>query len=105
MAKRPKPPTRAERLAAEAKQLELTLKRSGVLRNRANKLRGARPAFPDLDVSKAGLAPMSQAVSPNGFRRSKTIAVPAGFHIGTPHKQGMQLMPNREVEWSSGKKS
>lgn len=105
MAKRTRTPTRAERVAAAQRELDKTLQRTRVVVLRKRGVKASRPAFPDYTLDQPNLAPLSQCKGGNGFRRTKTIAVPEGFHIGSPHKQGMQLVPNREAEWSGGKKS
>lgn len=84
---------------------EKLLKRVGYTALKAKGRKGNGIPFPDLKTDKPGVAPTSDRVAYAPTVTKPMAQIPEGFFIGHGHKQGLELMPIRELEWGGGKKS
>lgn len=80
---------------------EKLLRQVGYTRMKERGLRSQRPDFPDLSVEVRH--PTSDRVG-NGFVKPPLPEDAKKFPVGHSHKQGLELVLPKEVEWMGGKK-
>lgn len=84
---------------------EKLLKRVGYTALKQKGVKGNGIAFPDLKVEKCGLSPTSDRVAYTPTIPKPKPDIPEGFFIGNSHKQGLELMSIRHLEYGGGKKT